>query len=158
METLLLDDFYTILEPWSDIKNTHILGTFSKSHQVPHLHEENVQKHHVVLLEFLIFWCRVTLEPLNDNTSFQSHIVEQHKSYRMVVESWESVQANQNVPLFARGTFCERLWIACTKTFTTELMDVSGLWDLNEKKVEEMLYLLVFVWSPRSERWPGRKK
>ena len=34
-------------------------------------------------------------------TSFQSHIVEQHKSYRMVVESWESVQANLNVPLFA---------------------------------------------------------
>ena len=55
-----------------------------------------------------------------------------------------------------RTTFCvrhffERLRIACTKTFTAELMDVSGLWDLNEKKVEELLYLLVFVWSPRSE-------
>ena len=25
-----------------------------------------------------------------------------------------------------------------------ELLDVSGLWDLNEKKVEELLYLLVF--------------
>ena len=70
----------------------------------------------------------------------------------MVVESWELVQANQNVPLFTRATFCERLRIACTKTFTAELMDVSGLWDLNEKKVEELLYLLVFVWSPRSER------
>ena len=34
-------------------------------------------------------------------TSFQSHIVEQYKSYRMVVESWESIQGNQNVPLFA---------------------------------------------------------
>ena len=72
----------------------------------------------------------------------------------MVVESWESVQVNQNVPLFMRGTFCERLRIACTKTFTAELMDVSGLWGLNEKKVEELLYLLVFVWSPRSEGWP----
>ena len=30
--------------------------------------------------------------------------------------------------------------------FTAELMDVYGLWDLNEKKVEELLYLLVFVW------------
>ena len=27
--------------------------------------------------------------------------------------------------------------------FTTKLMDISGLWDLNEKK-EELLYLLVF--------------
>ena len=55
-----------------------------------------------------------------------------------------------------RATFCARhffecLQIACTKPFTAELMDVSGLWDLNEKKVEELLYLLVFVWSPRSE-------
>ena len=35
-------------------------------------------------------------------------------------------------------------------------MDVSGLCDLDEKKVEELLYILVFVWSPRSERWPSR--
>ena len=37
--------------------------------------------------------------------NFQPHIVEQHKSYRMVAESWESVQANLNVPLFTWGTF-----------------------------------------------------
>ena len=30
METIPLDDFYTVLEPWSDIKNAHLLGTFSK--------------------------------------------------------------------------------------------------------------------------------
>ena len=58
-----------------------------------------------------------------------------------------------------RTTFCakhffERLQIACTKLFTAEPMDVSELWGLNEKKVEESLYLLVFVWSPRSEEWP----
>ena len=32
-------------------------------------------------------------------------IVEQHKSYWMVLESWESIQGNQNVPFFIRGTF-----------------------------------------------------
>ena len=143
METLPLDDFYAILEPWSDIKNTHLLGTFSKSRQTSHLHEENVQKHHAVVLGFLIF-CRVTLELLDGKTSFQSHIVEKHKSYRMVVESWESVQANQNVPLFMRGTFCERLRTVCTKMFTVELMDISGLWDLNEKKVEEFIFWSLF--------------
>ena len=72
----------------------------------------------------------------------------------MVLESWESIQGNQNVPLFARGTFCERLLVACTKALAAELMNVSGLWDLNEQKVEEFLCLLVFVRSLRSERWP----
>jgi hypothetical protein len=28
-------------------------------------------------------------------------------------------------------------------------MNVSRLYDLDEEKVEELLYLLVFVWSPR---------
>ena len=69
----------------------------------------------------------------------------------MVVESWESVSANQSVPLFARGTFYGRLRMACTNVVATELMNVSGLYDLNEKKIEELLYLPVFVWSPRSE-------
>ena len=36
------------------------------------------------------------------------------------------------------------LWMAYTKTFSAQLMDVSRLWDLNKKKVEELLYLLVF--------------
>ena len=49
-----------------------------------------------------------------------------------------------NIPLFTRVTFCEHLRIACTKTFTAELMDVSGLWNLNEKKVEGLFYLLIF--------------
>ena len=44
-----------------------------------------------------------------------------------MVESWISTQGNQNVPLFARGTYFECLWITCTKTFTTELMDSYGL-------------------------------
>ena len=68
----------------------------------------------------------------------------------MVIELWESIQGNQNVPLSAQGAFCERLRAACTKAVTAELMNVSGLWDLNEQKVEELLRLQVFIWSPRS--------
>ena len=63
----------------------------------------------------------------------------------MVLESWESILGNQSVPLFARGTFYDRLRVACTKAIAAELMNVSGLYDLNEKEVEELLYLLVFV-------------
>ena len=59
----------------------------------------------------------------------------------MVLESWESIQENQNVPLFARGSFCECLQVACTKVRAAELMNVSGIWDLNEQKVEEFLCL-----------------
>ena len=47
----------------------------------------------------------VSREPLDGKTWFQAHIVEHLKCYPMVVESWKSVQANLNVPLFARGTF-----------------------------------------------------
>ena len=43
-----------------------------------------------------------------------------------------------------REVLSESLWIACTIMFTAELMDVSELWDLIERKVEELLHLLVF--------------
>ena len=55
------------------------------------------------------------------------------------------------LPTFCARHFFEHLRTTCTKTFAAELMDVFGLWDLNEKKVEELLYFLVFVWSRRSE-------
>ena len=58
----------------------------------------------------------LTRETLDGKTWFQAHIVERLKC----------------------------LGITCTKLLTMELKDVSGLWDLNEKKVEELLYLLVF--------------
>ena len=45
------------------------------------------------------------------------------------------------LPTYCARHCFERLWMACTKTFTAELMDVSRLWDLNEKKVGELLYL-----------------
>ena len=51
------------------------------------------------------------------------HCSATHKSYRIVVESWKG---NQNTPLLC-GYFNECLWIACTKTFTTELMNAFGL-------------------------------
>ena len=66
-------------------------------------------------------------EWLDGKTWFQAHIVEHLKNYRMVVESWESGEANLDVPLFVRGAFCERLRAACTKPFAAELMDVSRL-------------------------------
>ena len=32
------------------------------------------------------------------------------------------------------------------------------LWVLNKKKVEELLYLLIFAWSPRSKEWSGLER
>ena len=81
---------------------------------------------------------------------FQAHIVElQNGSWIM-----ESGKVNRMTYIYIWGTFWEYLQTICTKPFTTELMDVSGLWGLNKEKVEELFYLLVFVWSPRSQLWP----
>ena len=67
--------------------------------------------------------------------SFQSHIVEQHKSYRMVVESWESVL---NIPLFVSA--CEQhaqnhsLWSSWTslgyRTWTRRKNSCSIFWSV----------------------------
>ena len=59
---------------------------------------------------------------------------------------------------FCTRNFFERLQMASTETFTAELMDVSRLWGLNKRKVEELIFLLVLVWSPRSEGWSSMKK
>ena len=58
-------------------------------------------------VEFLLIFVSVYLSGnrLMEKTWFQSHIVEQLKSYPMIVKTWESIQGNKNVPLFARGTF-----------------------------------------------------
>ena len=85
---------------------------------------------------------------------FQAHIVEQHKSYRMVVESWELVRANLNVPLFVQGTFVSACRWPAQRAIASDLMNVLGLHSLNHWTAEELVYLLVFVWSPRSERLP----
>ena len=87
-----------------------------------------------VVLEFHDIGCCITQEPLNGKTSFQSHIVEQYKSYRMVVESLGSIQGNhKNVPLFVRHTF--RAFVdSMHKMFPPELVNVTGLWDLNETR------------------------
>ena len=92
-------------------------------------------------------------ETLDGKTWFQAHIVEQlelsNGGWIMGIGLSEPKHAT-----FCVRRFFERLRIAYTEPFTTELMDVSELWDLNKKKVEEFLYLLVIVWSPRSEVWP----
>ena len=41
-------------------------------------------------------------------------------------------------------TFCERLRVACTEALTVQLMNVPGLCDLDEQKVEDSLCLLIF--------------
>ena len=130
-----LDGVVAVLYPWWSRKNTHLLDIFKKNRLKLHKHKENVHKYHAVVLWFSDFWCRITLESLDGKNSFQAHIIEQHKSYRMVVESWKSVQVTLNAPIFARGTFCECLQIAYTKTFTAELMDIFELWDLNSRRV-----------------------
>ena len=60
---------------------------------------------------------------------------------------------------FLHEVLFERLRIVCTKMFTAELMDISGLCDLNEKKVEELLQLSSgLVCNPRSKRWPRQDR
>ena len=49
-----------------------------------------------------------------------------------------------------------RLQTASIKPLTAELKDVSKLQYLNEKKVEELLYLLVFVWILEVKYYLGR--
>ena len=98
--------------------------------------------HHIVLLDSL---------PCPLKTPFQSHIVEQHKSYRMVVETLESVQANQNMPLFTRGTFCELLRIACTKNAHRGGHGRFRVVELEREDGRRVFYLLVFVCTTCSE-------
>ena len=48
------------------------------------------------------------------------------------------------MPHFMHEALFEHSQIACTKRFTTELIDISRLKDLNKKKIQELLYLLIF--------------
>ena len=52
------------------------------------------------------------------------------------------------MPLFARGTFCECLRVACTKVLTMELINVSEILDFNKQKIEELHCL---IWSPKND-------
>ena len=100
------------------------------------------QKHHAVALNFPEFGCHVSQEPLNGKIWFQALIVEQLKSYPMVVESWESDEANLDAPLF------RALANSMHKTIhhgAHGCLRVMGL----EQKVQDLLYLLVLVWSPK---------
>ena len=55
--------------------------------KLTHSETRNMQKHYMVVLRFSNILMLHNLEPLNGKISFQAHIIEQHKSYRMVVES-----------------------------------------------------------------------
>ena len=55
-----------------------------------------------------------------------------------------SVQAKRFVPLFSRGTIFTPVRIACSNG-RLRVIKLEG------KTVIELFYLLVFVWSPRSE-------
>ena len=69
-------------------------------------------------------------ERVDGKTWFQAHIVEQ-----LIYGNWImgiGPREPKCAPLCVRHFF-EHLQMACTKTFTAELMDVSRLWGLNEK-------------------------
>ena len=121
-ETTLLYDGVTFQELGSTKRTLLCLAFtvhFSKLSDPP----QNLQKHHMYARNFIRFlmlhnWNRL-MEKLHSN-------ILEHVSYRVVVESWESVQANLNAPLLGQGTHkCLRR--ACTKLMATELMNVSGL-------------------------------
>ena len=44
-----------------------------------------------------------------------------YKFYRMILESWESVQAKRFVPLFSQGTIFTHVWIACRNSTTADI-------------------------------------
>ena len=75
---------------------------------------------------FINIYQRVIREPLKKKTWFQSHIAEQlelsNGSLIMGIHAGEPKRAT-----LCAGHFFECVRIACTKTFTAELMDVSGL-------------------------------
>ena len=52
---------------------------------------------------------------------------------------------------FIARRFFRRVKNGCRLTAATELMDVSGLYNKNDQIAEELLCLVVFVWSRRSE-------
>ena len=72
LEAASLDGVITTLETWRDIKNTCLLDFSAKS-------TDTLRKYRKHCTNF--FLSHITLEPLNGKTSFQAHIVEQHKSY-----------------------------------------------------------------------------
>ena len=128
----------TNLETWSFIVSTLLLGLFlEKSSETRNLLVK-------VVLKFSDFWCLVTLELLNGKTSFQSYTIEQYKSYWIMgIHPGEPKHT----------IFYEHLQVACTKRLlrSSWMSPGYGAW-MNE--VQDLLYLLVFVWSLRSERWP----
>ena len=71
-----------------------------------------------------------------------TYIVELSKLYRLVPESWKSVQANQFVPLFSRGVFFSA---------SEKRMPLNGyrgarghLWVINQERMDSRGVVLSF--------------
>ena len=60
-----------------------------------HKHIVNIQKYHMVVMNFPDFGCHLILKLLNGTTLFHSHIIKQLKSYGMVVKSWKSIEGTK---------------------------------------------------------------
>ena len=66
----------------------------------------------------------------------------------MTIGSMEPICTN-----FIARRFFHRVKNGCRLTAAMEFIDVSGLYNKNDRIAEELLCLLVFVWSRRSEAW-----
>ena len=91
---------------------------------------------------------------MDENCLFQSH---NSRPARELLNSALNMGSHPREPNSATSCarhLCEHLRVACIEAIAMELINVSELYSLNEQKVEELVCLLVFVWSRRSEKWP----
>ena len=92
---------------------------------------------------FRINFCqRVYHELLDGKTWFQSHIVEQLNSYTMGLESWESIQENQNMPLL-----CKALVRALADSMHKKFTAHGCIWVMGLEREESRRVALYIYWS-----------
>ena len=100
--------------------------------------QENIQKHHAVAPNFSDFGCHVTLEPLNGKVC--SSLI--FKATQELLNGGWIIYGNQSkqtkCAIFLRKAI---LWALVNSMHKTVHRGAHG-------------HLQVFVWSPRSERWP----
>ena len=91
---------------------------------------------------------------MDEKSSFQSHNSRAAQELLNDASNMGSHPREPNSVTFCVRHLCEHLCIACIEVIAVELMNVSELYGSNKQKIEELVCLLVFIWSPRSERWP----